>query len=107
MNKYIAIVDFKAATGKGLGYHDLNAKSLLDAMAEAESLNADNVYRLSIAEKFGKSERREGAKRTAYKEILAQRSCGWHACDNEHCENSAVFERADYGAFVDYQVKLV
>ena len=106
MVKYIAILDFKAATGKGFEFFDLSSKKLLEAMAEAESLKTDSVYRLSIAEKAGKMARFENEKRTTYKEVLALRSCGWHPCNTAHCEDSSTWERADYGTFLDWKLKL-
>ena len=104
MKKYIAIVDFKSATGKGFGHVELDAKTVLEAMDEAAKLKDDNVYLIKIAEKSGKTEKREGAKRTKYSEILCYRSHGWHPCTNENSESANTWERAEYTGFVDYQL---
>lgn len=104
MVKYIAIVDYKAATGKGFGFHDLNAETIPDAMSEAEQYKNETAYLVHIAEKRGNVQRHEGARRSIFREILTTRGNGWHNCDAEHCEHPAEWERADYGAFVDFQL---
>lgn len=104
MKKYIAVVDFKASVKSGFEHVELNAKTVLEAMDEAFKLKTEEVYLVKIAEKVGKTEKREGAKRTNYKEILCCRSNGWHPCTEENSESSSVWQRAEYVGFVDYEL---
>lgn len=104
MKKYIAIIDYASNTGKGFEHVELEAKNALEAMDEAAKLKSEDVYLIKIAEKFGRTEKREGAKRTKYKEILCCRSSGWHTCTGKNCETSSIWEREDYTAFVDYHI---
>ena len=106
MKKYIAIVDFKSTVRKGFDHVELNAKTILEAMDEASKLKTEDVYLVKIAEKIGKIEKREGAKRAKYTEILCFRSFGWHPCNSDNCESSSVWERAEYNGFIDYQIAL-
>lgn len=106
MKKYIAIVDFKNAARKGFDHVELNAKTILEAMDEAAKLKTEEVYLVKIAEKSGRTEKREGAKRVRYTEILCCRSYGWHPCNRDNCESSSVWERAEYAGSVDYQIVL-
>lgn len=104
MIKYIAVIDYRANYGKGFDHKELNATNIFDAMNEAEKLKTEEVYMVRIAEKFGKSEKREGAKRTKYREVLANRSGGWHTVDESHSECQYVWERAEYPFCVDYNI---
>lgn len=104
MTKYIAIVDFASHTGKMFDQVELSAKTLMDAMDEAATLKDEDVYLVKIAEKTGKVEKREGAKRTRYTEILCCRSNGWHTCTHVNSESACTWERAEYTGFVDYQL---
>lgn len=104
MKKYIAIIDFASRTGKMFSHVELNAKTVLEAMDEAEKLKNDDVYLVKIAEKTGRTEKKEGAKRTKYEEILCCRSHGWKPCTDKNSESSNTWERAEYSGFVDYQI---
>lgn len=106
MTKYIAIIDHAASTGKGFSHIDLESKNTLEAMQESESLKTDGVYLVKIAEKSGKAEKREGAKRTLYRETLCNRGGGWNPCTESHGESSSTWERAEYPGFIDYQIIL-
>lgn len=104
MIKYIAVIDYRASLRKGFDHKALIATNIFDAMNEAENLKTEDVYMVRIAEKFGKSEKREGAKRTKYREVLANRSGGWHTVDDAHSECQCTWERAEYPFCVDYNI---
>lgn len=92
MTKYIAVIDYNAALKKGFGHIQLEAKTLLDAMNEAEKLLTDDVYLVDIAEKSGKTEKVDGGKETLFTDILRNRGNGWHRCDAAHGEYPAIWK---------------
>lgn len=55
MKKYIAIIDYKAGN-KNFGHAELNSKTIIEAMDEAQKLKTDCVYLVKIAEKTGRTE---------------------------------------------------
>lgn len=61
----------------------LEAKSLIEAMSEAEDWMNEDVYMIHLCEKTGKTD-------TAirYKAVLANRGHGWHGQDNKHYEST-------------------
>lgn len=44
MTKYVMCIDYKAATHKGLEYKVMNAKTVLEAIAEADARWDENIY---------------------------------------------------------------
>ena len=51
MTKYIAIIDYKALTGKMFEYVELTARAAATAQKQAQALYGDDVYLVKIAEK--------------------------------------------------------
>lgn len=78
MTKYIAVIDYKASYKSGFDFVELESKNIVDAMEEANRIDMENVYMVSVAEKFGNIERpNKGEKITNYKMRAEKRSCGW------------------------------
>lgn len=102
MIKYIAIVDYKARTGKGFGKYDLEAKTPGEAILEAEDLKNEDVYLIKIAKKEGPIVKKVGCKCSVYKEILCRRE-KWRDC-KEAGERSCFWERQEYKTFVEYEL---
>ena len=92
MAKYIATIDYKAALKKGFDHICLEAKTLLDAMSEAEKLLTDDVYLVDIAEKSSKTKKVDGGKETLFTNALRNRGSGWHRCDAAHGEYQTVWK---------------
>lgn len=103
MTKYIVVIDWKAKTGKTFDHIKLTAKNIVDAMNEAESYVNQDVYMVFIAEKISKVAKVGNVKEVTYKEILANRGYGWHACDEKHCERPSVWKAtfAKWGTLFD------
>ena len=78
MVKYAVAIDYKARSEKKIQFQikPLEAKTIDEAKKEAEKFFTDEVYMLSIAKKFGKSEKEGFAKVTHYKDILESRVAG-------------------------------
>ena len=83
MTKYIAVIDYKASYKSGFDFVELDAKDIVDAMEEANAINTENVYMISIAEKEGKVIKDCEGKKINYRVKLDKRSCGWNktSCD--------------------------
>lgn len=79
MTKYIAVIDYKASYKSGFDFLEMNSKNIVDAMEEVNKrIDMENVYMVSIAEKFGNIERpNKGEKIINYKMKVEKRSCGW------------------------------
>ena len=93
MTKYIAVLDYKAHASSPFEHIPLKSKSLVDAMSEAEKYRDASVYCISIAQKYGKAQKLPGGYQDiCYAEILRARSSGWHRCDADHGESSAVWK---------------
>lgn len=89
MTKYIAVIDHNSAFKSGYSHITLWAKTIPEAMTEAERLLDDTAYLVDIAEKSGRTERRVGGyKETPFTVILRNRGDGWHACDEAHGEQA-------------------
>lgn len=103
MTKYIAVIDWNARTGKMFDHIELNAKNIVDAMNEAENYINEDVYMIFIAEKTGKVTKVDDCKEVLYKEILANRKNGWHACDEKHSEHATTWKAsfAKFGKWFD------
>ena len=84
MKKYAVVVDYKAGCGKGsIEFKLLEAKTVIEAMKEAEKFFTDETYLLCIAEKFGKVEKEEFGKVTSYRDVLESRTEGqWTPVEN-------------------------
>lgn len=79
MTKYIAAIDYKASYKSGFDFVELESKNIVDAMEEANKrIDMENVYMVSVAEKFGNIERpNKGEKIINYKMKVEKRSFGW------------------------------
>lgn len=82
MEKYIVVVEKSDKTE----HIELKEKNIISAMNEAEKYISEGVYMILIAEKVGKVTKVNDYKEVTYKEILANRKYGWHACDEKHSE---------------------
>lgn len=89
--KYAVYIDYKAATSKSTGIHELDGETLIEAMCEAERYFTDDVYLMAILEKSGKAEKSKKARITPFTERLICRGCNnWHLVDNRHGEQKPV-----------------
>ena len=108
MIKFLAVIDYKASKGySGFEKVDLHSNDLISAMSECEKLLCEDVYLIRIAKKTGKTMRINGEKVAKYTEILCNRGSGWHACDNEHCEEPFTWARHEsvkYKDFITYEI---
>jgi len=90
--KYIIYIDYKADYtangGKDSEFIKAEAKTLLDAIAEADALYNGNVYLIRIMEKDGKASRANGCTAQLYRAILCKRSAGWHRNTEEYSEGT-------------------
>ena len=84
--KFTLCIDYKAATGKGLEYIQMNATKILDAISEADGMWNDEIYMMQIMEKEGKTERMDWSRVTTYRAVLARRSYGWHLNNKQNSE---------------------
>lgn len=82
--KLVAVIDKKAS--RGFDYVELNAKDILSAMSEADSLMNEDVYLIKIVKKIGKIEKVENLKTEKYEAVITNRGNGWHVNDYEHAE---------------------
>lgn len=89
--RYVAIIDFKAETGKMFECKILSDDLIL-AMTEAEGMMDDSVYLVKIAEKVTKTERKNKCRIAKYAEIVVNRGHGWNICDSAHGESSNLWE---------------
>ena len=85
--EYIVMIDEKASYETGLKFKTLEAKNILEAMAEAESLFDERTYLIRIAEKTETVD--ESANGIIYKEILSTRSgYNWNTTDERRGETA-------------------
>lgn len=105
MTKYIAVIDYNAALKKGFGHIQLEAKTLLDAMSEAEQYMDDTVYLVRIAEKNSKARKISDYKKTLFTEILTNRGNGWHRNGDAHSESTTTWAmyQAKYSTWYDIE----
>lgn len=103
--KYLAVVDRKHH--RGFDFYELKACDIVTAMTESERFFNGDVYLIRLAERTGRIAREGGNKIVKFREILCNRSHGWHACDEEHSEMSttwARFESVKYPDSVHYAI---
>lgn len=93
--KFCMYVDFK---GEGTEIVELNAKSVCDAMNEAEKLleTKNDVYLSRIMQKTGKVTRSNDISYADYHVLLCNRTNGWHVNDAEHGEGDIMMKIAKY-----------
>ena len=105
---YVLYTDHKAGTKKNDGYKLMEAKNLLDAMAEADKEWNDDCYLMRIMEQDGKTERvvkgRDGFSCTLYTAKLARRSYGWHLNNHENAEGEHSVKRFVNRFFDNYEI---
>lgn len=87
---YVLYIDYKAGTGEpGYLYVSLKAKTLLEAIAEADKWSRIDIYLMRIMEKDGRSEIDQLAwRKQIYTAILCRRSSGWHLNTTEYSEQT-------------------
>ena len=73
--KYAVYIDYKVATSKSTGIHELDGETLIEAMCEAERYFTDDVYLMAILEQSGKAEKSKKARITPFTERLICRGC--------------------------------
>ena len=84
--KYILYIDYKATSGKIYEYKEMTAKTLIEAIGEADKIyNPETVYLMKILEKSGKVEKENGYKVQLYKAIMCKRY-DWHLNNDENGE---------------------
>lgn len=82
--KLLAVIDKKASAG--FDYVELNAKDILAAMSEADTLMNETIYLIKILKKVGKIEKVDNMKTEKYEAVITNRGNGWHINDYEHAE---------------------
>lgn len=82
--KLLAVIDKKASAG--FEFVELNAKEIVTAMAEADTLMNETVYLIKIVKKVGKIEKVDNLKTEKYEAVITNRGNGWHVNDYEHGE---------------------
>lgn len=90
--KFTVMIDYKAGIKNGFDYMQLEAKNLIDAIAEADSLWTDSIYLMKIMQKVSKIETEcfGQVKNEKYEAVLCRRSYGWHLCNADNCERATV-----------------
>lgn len=90
--KFTVMIDYKAGIKNGFDYVQLEAKNLIDAIAEADSLWTDSIYLMKIMQKVSKIETAlfGQVKYETYKAVLCRRSYGWHLCNAVNSEQATV-----------------
>lgn len=87
--KYTLYIDYKK--GGKYEYISMNAKTLEDAIEEADKVwneKAETIYLARIMNKVGKIETPErGIKQETYEAYICRRSNGWHRNIIENSEN--------------------
>lgn len=108
MEKFIAYIDYKAGykadCGKDFEYVPLNAKSLIEAIAEVDTMWNDKIYLIRIMQKDGKIEKVEDYKTERYKAILCRRSYGWHQNTEEYSESEHVVKKCYTEDWENYEI---
>lgn len=100
MRKYLAIIDYKAFTGKMFDYVEITARVIATAQKQAQALYGDDVYLVKIAEKV--REKKEKSVLTAdYKEIYEYRGLKWDHYIDEEIIIKGNYKK-DTGAFFEY-----
>ena len=87
--KYILYTDHKAGLMEEQdGYQEMEATTLVDAMAEADNKWDDTIYLMRIMEKVGKITRTmTGTRVETYEAVICRRSYGWHPNTIKYSEN--------------------
>lgn len=94
MKKYTLYIDYKKTYS--FHYETLEAKTLEEAIKEADKKMSNEIYLMRVMEKTGNIERNSGRKCTKYKAIICNRGNGWHINDKEHGENYHAVEHIEY-----------
>ena len=95
MTKYIVIIDHHNM----LQPVRLKARTIYEAMDEAEANMDDDVYMMTIAESNDRGQH--------FVEKLANRRNGWHTCSRKHSESVATWKKIKSGSFVDFEIDSV
>ena len=88
--KYILYTDYCAGQNKQYEYRELSAKTLLEAIGEADKIRKSDpleIYLTRIME-YHSTEKEEGcSKKEIYRAVLCERSHGWHLNDIMNSES--------------------
>lgn len=98
--KFVLYIDYKAEyKPMYCEYKTMNAKTLEDAIEEADKAWNENVYLARIMKKEGKTERKDGCSVEKFNAVLCRRSFGWHRNTRENGESAHSANRyaAKYG----------
>lgn len=91
MKKYIIYIDYKANCepygGESYKYINAKAKSLFEAIVEADALYNENVYLIRIMESDTKPAKVGEYRAQTFHAVLARRCAGWHRNSSEFNEN--------------------
>lgn len=87
--KFALYIDYKTKNNQSrYEYKVLEAKTLEEAIAEAENEWNDTIYLAQIMKKVGKIEKVESnIKQETFEAILCKRSNGWHLNDTKNGES--------------------
>ena len=95
MTKYIVIIDHHNT----LQPVQLKARTIYEAMDEAEAKMDEFVYLMKIAESNDRGQH--------FTEKLVNRHNGWHTCSRKHSEAAATWKKVKIGSFVDFEIENV
>lgn len=84
--KYVLYIDNRASAHPSIEYRPLDAKSIAEAVVEADAIHdLDTMYLIRIMEKNGKIEKVESdITAQSYKAILEKRSLKWVFMESNH-----------------------
>lgn len=89
--KFALYIDYKK---NGLDYRVMEAKTLEEAIEEAEKLwNSEEHFLMRIMKKVGKIEKEDDFKVETFKAVLCKRSHGWHLNNEENSESEHFAKR--------------
>ncbi len=92
--KYALYIDYKVNSSKAYEYRTMNAKTLEEAIEEADNINYDNIYLMRIMKQIGKSVKVNDWREMLFEAIMCKRSNGWHRNTEINCENRHVAIRS-------------
>lgn len=104
MRKYIAIIDHRAATGKGFTFVELSARSLSGAQTQANALFSCDPYLIGIAEKSAEI-KVDGMAEATYKEVSQNRGQGWKQYTNNNNFIVKGYYSRKTGTFFEYALE--
>ena len=104
--KFVLYIDYKAmltnANNERFSYTAMTAKTLEEAIAEADKLWDAGIYLMRIMKKTSKGNAKYGV--DTYEAVLCRRSYGWHLNNKDNSENHHAVNhfKTKYGEWFEY-----